>query len=136
MGSPISNFTTINTNIASGFGFAFFGQVTYSLADRLKLTAGLRSDYEKKELTVSQEMDFGRDPMVTQPDTTGNVDYNAISPKVALAYQLANTNDIFGSYSRGFRPGGLTQIGSDPSNPPLFAYNPEFSNNFEIGSKN
>ncbi|SFT89559.1 iron complex outermembrane recepter protein [Algoriphagus locisalis] len=137
VGSPISNFTTINTNIASGYGFAFFGQATYSLTDKLKLTAGLRSDYEKKELTVSQELDFGQgDPMVTQPDTTGNVDYNAISPKLALAYQLANTNEIYGSYSRGFRPGGLTQIGSDPSNPPLFAYEPEFSNNFEIGSKN
>ncbi|WP_339863696.1 TonB-dependent receptor [uncultured Algoriphagus sp.] len=137
VGSPISNFTTINTNIATGYGYAFFGQATYSLTDKLKLTAGLRSDYEKKELTVSQELDFGQDdPMVTQPDTTGKVDYNAISPKVALAYQLANTNEVYGSYSRGFRPGGLTQIGSDPSNPPLFAYDPEFSNNFEIGSKN
>lgn len=137
VGSPISNFTTINTNISTGYGLAFFGQATYSLTDKLKLTAGLRSDYEKKELTVGQEMDFGQgDPMVTQSDTTGNVNYNAISPKVALAYQLANTNEIYGSYSRGFRPGGLTQIGSDPSNPPLFAYDPEFSNNFEIGSKN
>lgn len=137
VGSPISNFTTLNTNIASGYGYAFFGQATYSLTEKLKLTGGLRSDYEKKELTVGQELDFGQgDPMVTQPDTTGNVSYNAISPKVALAYQLANTNEIYGSYSRGFRPGGLTQIGSDPSNPPLFTYDPEFSNNFEIGSKN
>ena len=137
VGSPISNFTTINTNVSIGYGFAFFGQASYSLTDRLKLTGGLRSDYEKKKLTVSQEMDFGQgDPMVTQPDTTGNVSYNAISPKVALAYQLATTNEVYGSYSRGFRPGGLTQIGSDPSNPPLFAYDPEFSNNFEIGSKN
>ncbi len=136
VGSPISNFTTINTNIATGYGVAFFGQATYSLTERLKLTAGLRSDYEKKELTVGQELDFGQgDPMATQADTTGNVSYTAISPKVALAYQLA-TNEIYGSYSRGFRPGGLTQIGSDPSNPPLFSYDPEFSDNFEIGSKN
>src|SRR5690606_32289725 len=127
VGSPMSNFTMINTNLASGYGLAFFGQATYSLTAKLKLTAGLRSDYEKKELTVGQEMDFGQgDPMVTQPDTTANVNYNAISPKFALAYQLANTNEIYGSYSRGFRPGGLTQIGSDPVNPPLFGYDPEF----------
>lgn len=137
VGSPISNFTTLNTNIATGYGLAFFGQATYSLTDHLKLTAGLRSDYEKKELTVGQELDFGQgDPMITQADTMGTVHYNAISPKVALAYQLASTNEIYGSFSRGFRPGGLTQIGSDPSNPPLFTYEPEFSNNFEIGSKN
>ncbi|PZX55607.1 TonB-dependent receptor [Algoriphagus chordae] len=136
VGSPISNFTTINTNIATGYGFAFFGQATYSLTNKLKVTAGLRSDYEKKELTVGQELDFGGSQVVTQADTTGNVNYNAISPKLALAYQLAATNEVYGSYSRGFRPGGLTQIGSDPSNPPLFAYDPEFSNNLEIGSKN
>jgi iron complex outermembrane receptor protein len=137
IGSPISNFTTLNTNIATGYGLAFFGQATYSLSDKLKLTAGLRSDYEKKELTVGQELDFGQgDPIVTQADTTGNVSYNAVSPKLALAYELAETNELYASYSRGFRPGGLTQIGSDPSNPPLFVYDPEFSNNFEIGSKN
>jgi iron complex outermembrane receptor protein len=137
VGSPMANFTMINTNVALGYGLAFFGQATYSLTPKLKLTAGLRSDYEKKELSVGQEMDFGQvDPMVTQPDTTANVKYNAISPKVALAYQLTDRNEVYGGYSRGFRPGGLTQIGSDPSNPPLFSYEPEFSNNFEIGSKN
>jgi iron complex outermembrane receptor protein len=137
VGSPMSNFTLLNTNLATGYGLAFFGQASYNFTPQLKLTAGLRSDYEKKELTVGQEMDFGQgDPMVTQPDTIGSVNYNAISPKVALAYQLAKTNEIYGSYSRGFRPGGLTQIGSDPSNPPLFSYKPEFSNNFEIGAKN
>jgi iron complex outermembrane receptor protein len=137
VGSPMSNFTLLNTNLATGYGLAFFGQASYNFTPQLKLTAGLRSDYEKKELTVGQEMDFGQgDPMVTQSDTIGSVNYNAISPKVALAYQLAKTNEIYGSYSRGFRPGGLTQIGSDPSNPPLFSYKPEFSNNFEIGAKN
>src|SRR5690606_8189492 len=114
-----------------------FGQATYSLTARLIRPAGCSAEDERKELTVGQEMDFGQgDPMVTQPDTTANVNYNAISPKFALAYQLANTNEIYGSYSRGFRPGGLTQIGSDPVNPPLFGYDPEFSSNFEIGSKN
>jgi len=137
VGSPITDFTNLNTNSSKNFGLAFFGQATYQLTTKLNVTAGLRADYEKKELTVSQELVFSEgDPMITQPDTTGNVDYTAISPKVALGYQLSPTNEIYGSYSRGFRPGGLTQIGSDPSTPPLFAYDPEYSNNFEIGSKN
>jgi iron complex outermembrane receptor protein len=137
VGSPITNFTNIDTNISNNFGLALFGQATYSLTDRLNLTAGLRADYENKELMVSQALDFGQgDPIITQADTTGKVDYTAISPKVALGYQVSTTNELYGSYSRGFRPGGLTQISSDPSTPPLFPYNPEYSNNFEIGSKN
>jgi iron complex outermembrane receptor protein len=32
--------------------------------------------------------------------------------------------------------GGLTQLSTDPSQPPLYPYKPEYSNNIEIGSKN
>lgn len=32
--------------------------------------------------------------------------------------------------------GGITQLSSDPSQPPLSAFKPEYSNNLEIGSKN
>lgn len=137
IGSPITNFTNINTNIQKSTGAAVFAQATYSLTEKLALTGGLRFDYEEKELTVGQELDFGGgDPVVTQPDTTGTADFTAITPKLALAFASTEDQNWFVSYSRGFRPGGLTQIGSDPSQPPLFAYDPEFSNNFEIGVKN
>ncbi|MDN3203307.1 TonB-dependent receptor [Algoriphagus sediminis] len=137
IGSPITNFTNISTNIQGSTGLAVFGQAAYQLSDKFILTGGLRLDYEEKELTVGQELDFGAgDPMVTQPDTTGTVDFTAVTPKVSLAYASSETSNWYLSYSRGYRPGGLTQIGSDPSQPPLFAYDPEFSNNFEIGVKN
>lgn len=135
-GSPIANFTTINTNVQKSTGAALFGQATYALTEQLSLTGGLRFDYEKKELTVSQEVDFGGGPMTTQPDTTGTADFTAVTPKLALGFASSEDQNWFLSYSRGFRPGGLTQIGSDPSQPPLFEYDPEFSNNFEIGVKN
>src|SRR4029078_11097841 len=32
--------------------------------------------------------------------------------------------------------GGLTQLSSDPSQPPLYPYKPEYSNNIEAGIKN
>ena len=34
------------------------------------------------------------------------------------------------------RTGGLTQLSSDPSQPPLYPYKPEYSNNIEAGMKN
>ncbi len=45
-------------------------------------------------------------------------------------------SNLFATYSRGYRTGGLTQLGADPSQPPLYAYKPEYSNNFELGIKN
>ena len=46
-----------------------------------------------------------------------------------------NTN-LYVTYSRGYRTGGLTQLSSDPSQPPLYPYKPEYSNNIEAGIKN
>jgi len=43
---------------------------------------------------------------------------------------------VYVSYSRGFRTGGLTQLSADPSQPPLYPYHPEYSNNIELGTKN
>jgi iron complex outermembrane receptor protein len=43
---------------------------------------------------------------------------------------------LFAVYSRGFRTGGFTQLSSDPSQPPLYPYKPEYSDNIEIGIKN
>jgi iron complex outermembrane receptor protein len=39
-------------------------------------------------------------------------------------------------YSKGFRTGGLSALGSDPSQPPLVGFLPEHSNNYELGIKN
>lgn len=39
-------------------------------------------------------------------------------------------------YSKGYRTGGLSPLGSDPSQPPLIGYLPEHSNNYEAGIKN
>ena len=72
----------------------------------------------------------------TTADTLGRIHFNAFSPKLSLDYQV-NTNSLwYGIYSRGFRAGGLSPLGSDPSQPPLIGYLPEYSNNFETGIKN
>jgi iron complex outermembrane receptor protein len=44
---------------------------------------------------------------------------------------------LYASYSRGFRAGGITELGQDPEHaPPLYSFKPEYSNNYEVGSKN
>ncbi len=137
LGAPFPNFTTINTNTGNGYGLAAFGQISYALTPRLTVSVGLRYDYEHKKLTAKGEfvMDDAA-AVVTQNDTTGEASFKAFSPKFSLAYKLAPQNNIYASFSRGFRAGGITQLGSDPSVLPLVSYKPEYSDNFEIGLKN
>lgn len=129
--------TIVTTNTGSDKGVAAFGQIRIPLTVRLGLTVGARYDHEVAELTGRSEFTMeGMDPIVTHPDTTGKGTYDAFSPKAALTYQAAPHSLLFLSYSRGFRAGGLTPVGEDPSEPPLRTFEPEFSNNFEAGIKN
>ena len=139
IGIPDSNFSTINTTKAKSSGIAFFGQATYTIAKKLDITAGLRYDYERKEQSVLGEYQHDPDPnpsFETRPDTSATVSFNAISPKTTVAYHMNEASTLFASYSRGFRAGGMTPLSSDPSQPPLYPFDPEFSSNIEIGSKN
>ena len=137
LGVPGTDFATINTSTGKNTGIALFGQMNYQLTHKLSLLAGLRYDYENKKLAVKGEYQQDGDaPFVTTPDTSGAVNFAAVSPKLGLQYKLAVNSNLYASYSRGFRTGGLTQLSSDPSQPPLYPYQPEYSNNVEVGLKN
>lgn len=136
LGLPDINFSTINTTRSKNKGLAFYGQVSYALSKTLELTGGIRYDYEQQDEDVLGELQQdGQPSFVTRPDTSGRTSFHSFSPKLALNYTLSGTEMVYGVYSLGFRTGGLTQLSSDPSQPPLYAYQPEYSNNFEVGLK-
>ena len=133
-----SLFSIISSSTTIKKGFALYGQAAYALTDQLNISFGLRNDYENQSQSVLGEYqhDPSNDLYITRPDTLGRTHFNALSPKLSLDYQV-NINSLwFGSYSRGFRAGGLSPLSSDPSQPPLIGYLPEYSNNFETGIKN
>ena len=139
VGSPDSNYAIINTTKAQSWGAAFYAQSQYALAKKWDIILGLRYDYQHSKEQVLGEYQPDASPVPvfeTQPDTSANVSYNAVSPRLSIAYHPFSNVDLFASYSRGYRTGGLTQLGADPSQPPLYAYKPEYSNNFELGVKN
>lgn len=136
LGSPSNNFTTINTNISKGNGIAFFGQTTYAIQTKLNLIIGLRYDLENKKQSIMGEFQpDGTAAMLIQPDTSAKATFHAFSPKAGLQYLINDNSSIYGNYSRGFRAGGISQLSGDPREA-LFTYQPELSNNFEIGTKN
>ncbi len=139
LGSEQTNYSLINTTESTGKGIAFFGQLKYQVTDGVGVIAGLRYDHEYKKQSVLGEyqLDSDTEPQFEyQPDSLATASFNAFSPKLGLTYDLSEENLIFLTYSRGFRAGGLTPLSADPSQPPLSEFQPEFSNNYEIGTKN
>lgn len=139
VGAPDINFSTINSTKGKSRGIAFFGQASFAITPKLNIIAGLRYDNEKKEYQMLGQYQKDPDPnpqFDTRPDTSAAARFQAFSPKLGFSYAIHSNNQAFITYSRGYRTGGLTALSSDPSQPPLFPYDPEYSNNFEAGIKN
>jgi iron complex outermembrane receptor protein len=137
LGSPDVNFSSIDITKAKNTGIAAYGQANYALSKEFQLIAGLRYDYEHRSLDVTEQFQpDGQSAMTTTPDTSAALHFSALSPKGGIQYQPTKNTNLFATYSRGYRPGGLTQLSADASQPPLYPYHPEYSNNIEIGIKN
>lgn len=140
------DFYAIFRNKADNFGLAGFGELSYQFTDNLKATAGLRYDYEKREATFNgvqyDPVTFAPDPdavfvdgVFTQvrPDTAVSGNYSALSPKVALSYAVNERSNIYVTYTRGFRAGGVNAQKLPAGIQQTF--DPEYSNNYEVGYK-
>ena len=137
IGSPDSLFSIIGTTKAKSKGVAVYGHLNYQVVPGIEIITGIRYDYEQKEQSVLGEYQKDPDPdpqFQTRPDTTATTSYSAITPKIGLSFHPGNSH-LYAIYSRGYRPGGFTGFSSDPSQPPLYPFKPEYSNNFEVGYK-
>jgi iron complex outermembrane recepter protein len=136
VGSPDSYYSIINTTTIKNQGLAFYGQADYAITKQFNVSGGLRYDYQESKSDVAgfyQPDSSAGFP--TQSDTSGKTSFSAISPMLSFSYQPDAGTNVYLSYRRGYRTGGLTQLSSDPSQPPLYPYKPEYSNNFELGLK-
>ena len=126
----------VSRNKSVNDGLAIYGQVGYKIAKSLELTAGLRYDNENREAIFNGFGDavlMGGVVTNLKPDNTASGKYTAFSPKFALNYLISSKSSIYVSYTRGFRAGGV-----NPSRLPKGVsqtFDPEFSDNFEVGFK-
>ena len=135
-GIPDKNFSIISINKGENDGFAGYGNVSYKINKKITINGGMRIDNENRKLTIGSEYEKKpRAAFPTMAEKTGKSSYGAFSPKLGIHYQPTEQQLFYLSFSRGFRTGGLTSISADPSQVPLSAYNPEFSNMFEAGIK-
>jgi iron complex outermembrane recepter protein len=128
---PNAPYASISNGKRKAYGIAFYGQATYAVTSKFDITAGARYDVERRELT--QNTAFEKDGVVTPltADSTAKKTFNAFTPKVILSYKLTANSMLYGSYAKGFRVGGFNF-----GNTTYPTYDPEKSDNYEIGIKN
>ncbi len=105
--------------------YAAFANGTYEIVEGLRLTLGLRYDYER-----TTQMDL----LSPQPD--GRVSSSELLPRISLAYKINDETNIYATVSRGYHSGGINFCFSDNAGgficPPR-TVGPEFVWNYEIG---
>jgi len=128
----------IYRNRSRNYGVAGFGELSYAFTDKLKGTAGLRYDYEKKQSTFNGFGDaalVGGNVIDFVKDTTAKGNYAALSPKLSLGYSINEKSTVYITYSRGFRSGGINAQRFPASSGVKQTFDPEYSDNFEVGYK-
>ena len=123
-----------NENKFDNKGIAFFGQGTYALSKKWEGTIGIRYDVENRKLAQElRDVDAGGNVTITQPFKNFESTFEAFTPKLVVNFKPTHQTIIYAQYARGFRAGGLnTNAPTDEDVP----FNPEYSNNYEIGIKN
>jgi len=136
-GYPDSSFIISRDN-EKNYGVAGYGELTYHWTDKFTATAGLRYDYENKQVTFNGFGDaVWTNGVVTNfvPDTTAKGTYSAVSPKIAVSYALDDHSNVYATYTRGFRAGGINAQRFTTGTSAKQTFDPEHSDNYEIGYK-
>jgi iron complex outermembrane recepter protein len=114
---------------------AGYGQLTYSITDRLDLTAGLRYSYEHRTLNDASQSGVllvPGNPVIPlgRPIPEANESFNDPTYRLALDYKLTPELMVYGSFNTGFKSGGY-----NASNPTDAPFSPEKIYAYEIGEK-
>jgi len=112
-------------------GGALFGQTTLSLPVNLELIAGLRYEHEDATMdrTSTDDPDSGLPLQTLFPEASNAFD--ALLPKVSLAWHFKRHHMLYTTFSSGQRTGGFNAT----TRTDYMAYDEETSRLYEIGAK-
>jgi outer membrane receptor protein involved in Fe transport len=89
---------------------ALFGEVSYQLTSTLKATAGVRYFSFDNTFSTSEYGFFGPYGDLTVGGSQSEAKQSGFNPKFNLAWTPSNDLTVYGTASKGFRPGGGNQI--------------------------
>jgi iron complex outermembrane receptor protein len=134
--------------------FALFGELTWSIGDRTRLTFGGRLSKDKKKaeriLTIT---DINGDPLppeteiytlglyaglfnVTNHDVKGSRNESNFMPSFVAQYDMTDSSMVYLSLSRGYKSGGFdARSNNAPENGGAFEFDEETADSYELGFK-
>jgi outer membrane receptor protein involved in Fe transport len=115
---------------------AIFGELTWNITDRWQVTGGAR--YYDQDFETSQVGGLEFVPGGVEARSLDSSDSDTLF-KANTAYQLNDDTNIYFVWSEGFRRGGANGLPNEafgfPVNPKAFLYEPDTTENIEIGIK-
>jgi len=130
---------------------AVFGQLQWSVTDRLRVLPGLRFNYDKKDVDFNQQVYGGlqttnaalialQQSILAPQAYTANVSDTNTSGQITVAYKAADRVNLYATYATGFKSVGLNLNGlpTDAAGNAVLStatVKPEEVRNFEVGVK-
>jgi outer membrane receptor protein involved in Fe transport len=110
--------------------YAAFGELGFSLSDRLTLTTGLRwfDHTRKRDYFIQQPNGYTAAELPAVENSTSD-----ITKKISLQYRINDNAMVYGLFSDGFRAGGRNVV--RPGTVLPADYDPDFLDNYELGFK-
>lgn len=110
---------------------AAFADATVNATDRLQLIAGIRYSQDEIAQTQINTIRAGSFATITTCTLrTNTVTYNSTTNRLGIQYDIADNNNLYATYSRGFKSGGFNLNACNNK------YAPEKLTSYEIGLKN
>ncbi|MEP9403035.1 TonB-dependent receptor [Sphingomonas sp. VNH70] len=140
------NTTTLTAGEVKTKSYAAFGDLSYSLTDRFKVSAGLRYTRDDKTGTVFRRNYTGiRSPRfgnaaavpgLIRTDYTNDRSFDQVTPRVSISYEPRTDLNLYASWGKGFKSGGFDMRGDAIFTPTTVnGYDPEKISSYEVGMK-
>lgn len=139
---PFVKSVTVTDGAVDNTSTSLYGQATYSVTERLRVTAGVRGVEDRRFLdsrnyNETSALLFASCAVPGAASPTCSVLRNArfryVPFTTGLDYKLNDMSMIYGKFSRGYRAGGFNMRGTNTFQ--LTPFGPEQLDSVEVGSK-
>ncbi len=140
--------------------YAIFGDFTYDLSERLSLSVGGRYTWDKRTANILRQNYLGGgSPFfggagvafgAASTNFSGQRDFKKFTPRISLSFKPTPDDNIYASFSQGFKGGGFDPRGVGANAPDLngngirgendevaafLSFRPESVDSYEVGYK-
>ncbi|MBX7539869.1 TonB-dependent receptor [Qipengyuania sphaerica] len=137
---------------------AIFGDFTFDVTDQLSLSVGGRYTWDQRSADITKQSYILGGPgtfgdagflIATDTDFNGSEKFKKFTPRASVSFKPTPDQNIYASYSKGFKGGGFDPRGAGSNAPDLnsdgiqsddeiaafLSFNPEEVDSYELGYK-